>query len=268
MKDLKGFTVTAVPNEQDYVARLRIVLAVALAMMLAAGVVGCSSTKEAEVAVPVDASKAPEETGSADQEGSAAGAEGAASSSEETTSTTVVRSATSMGPGGSSVSSTTSPEQTLPTLPLRYAEETPLLKEVATAYYAGYNDFARAELALTPDSPELANHIGGPQLDTWRTLIRGDLFDGLGLRTAEGVTAWVRIETLERRPDGDVALTVCRSSNLEAFYPETGALYDTSPFTPVRYIEAMHNENGVWKWWSRERIDTGENTDYSDCALP
>ena len=268
MKDLKGFTVTAVPNEQDYVARLRIVLAVALAMMLAAGVVGCSSTNEAEVAVPVDASKASEEAGSADQEGSAAGVEGAPSSIEETTSTTVIRSATSMGPGGSSVSSTTSPEQTLPTLPLRYAEETPLLKEVATAYYAGYNDFAVAAIASTPDVPELANHIGGPQLEKLRMFIRGDLFDGWTTREAEGVIRWVRIEALETEPSGDVLLTVCRSSNLEAYEAATGREKNPSPFIPNRFIERMHQENGVWKWWGREWIDTGGESDFSDCALP
>lgn len=259
---------TAVPNEQDYVARLRIVLAAVLAMMLAAGVVGCSSTKEAEVAVPVDASKASEETGSTDQEGSAAGVEGAPSSSEETTSTTVVRSATSMGPGGSSVSSTTSPEQTLPTLPLRYAEETPLLKEVATAYYAGYNDFARAAIASTPDVPELANHIGGPQLETWRMFIRGDLFDGWTTREAEGVTPWVRIEALETEPSGDVLLTVCRNTNLEAIEESTGREKNPAPFKPNRLSERMHKENGAWKWWGREWTDSGGESDFSDCALP
>ncbi len=259
---------TAVPNEQDYVARLRIVLAVVLAMMLAAGVVGCSSTNEAEVAVPVDASNAPEETGSADQEGSAAGAEGAASSSEETTSTTVVRSATSMGPGGSSVSSTTSPEQTLPTLPLRYAEETPLLKEVATAYYAALNDFKAASIALTPDAPELANHVGGPELEVLRTFIRGNLFDGYVMRERTDIHSWIRVENLTELPSGDVELEVCLVGNDEALFGDTGLSVFPGPFRPVRMLETMHKENGEWKWWARTILQTAQDQGYPDCALP
>ena len=268
MKGLEGFTVAAVPNEQDYVARLRVLLTVVLGALFVTGVVGCASAHDSSEAVPVAVSDSAEKTSTAVQNSSAGEADDAPTSGGESTSTTVVRPATSIGPGASSVSSTTSPEQTLPTLPLRYAEETPLLKEVATAYYSGYNDFAVAAIASTPDVPKLANHIGGPQLEKLRMFIRGDLFDGWTTREAKGVIRWVRIETFEIEPSGDVLLTVCRSSNLEAYEAATGREKNPSPFIPNRFIERMHQENGVWKWWGREWIDTGGESDFSDCALP
>lgn len=162
--------------------------------------------------------------------------------------------------------STTSASPTSPpvTKPLTTAPPSELLTEVTAAYDAAWVDIRAAGSLPDPESPSLSQHLAGPQLDQWRTVIRSFLVDGTKV-VAQPDKSWARVESLDLSADGVARLEVCRLDADLTVRSATGETIEEGAI-PGRYLDEMRKVDGSWKWWSREWIDS--DRERSDCERP
>lgn len=150
------------------------------------------------------------------------------------------------------------------TKPLTTAPPSQLLAEVTAAYDAAYADLLAATIAGDENSPALANHIAGAQLEQWREVIRGLKADGNIARVNSALQSWRRIEQFDSSNPTLASLIVCRFDNVESV-DSTGTVVDPAT-RPFRYVESFEALEGEWKWIGREWVDPSGRE--SDCALP
>lgn len=148
------------------------------------------------------------------------------------------------------------------TKPLTTAPPSELLTEVTAAYDAAYADLLAATIAGDENSPALANHIAGAQLEQWREVIRGLKADGLSVRNDSASPEWRRVEAIDEVGARQVALDVCRVQRQETV--DGAGVGSGAEGRPYRYRETLELVDGGWKWTGREWIDS--SSDASDCA--